>query len=74
VKHERTCLAIRLSRAITAGLALGAVLAGCASAPPPPTYAQADLRAACDRQGGWWRPNVVSTGGLCEVQAPGGRH
>jgi hypothetical protein len=67
---------IHLWRALPVALILGAagvVFSACAIAPMPPTYAQADLQAACQRQGGWWRTNLfLGTDGLCEIQAPGG--
>ena len=57
-------------------LILGAVVTGgCAAAanpPSPPSYTQAELKAACERQGGWWRANLLlDNGGLCENQATG---
>lgn len=54
-------------------LALGLLLApGCSlvAAPPPvPTYAAEELRATCERTGGWWRGDLIA--GFCEYQAPG---
>jgi hypothetical protein len=48
------------------GLAL-AGLTGCAvSGPPvPPTYTPAELRARCERGGGWWHPDALGEG-YCE--------
>lgn len=47
-----------------------ACLVGCvATAPVPPTYTQADLQAACDRQRGWWRPDGLR-GGYCDFRGP----
>lgn len=71
----RTLRLTRLSRTMAARLMLGAfgvAFAGCGTAPSPPIYSQADLKAMCERQGGWWRADLLSTGGLCEIQAPGG--
>ena len=52
---------------VAAGL-LAATLAGaggCTGAPIPPTYTQEELRAACERHGGWWHSDDL-TGGFCE--------
>ena len=62
----------RLLRTMAVALILGAVVPGCATTQNPPTYTQADLKAACERQGGWWRPNLLlDKGGLCENQGTG---
>jgi hypothetical protein len=53
--------------AVALGAALGAC-AGCASTPIGPTYTQDELRAACERQRGWWRPDGL-IGGFCEFRA-----
>jgi hypothetical protein len=54
-----------------AGVALGAaacgLLAGCAGMPTEPTYTDAELRAICERQGGWWRGELIA--GYCEYQS-----
>ena len=54
------------------GCALLAVslLAGCSRVPIPPTYTQEELRAICERQGGWWHPDGL-VGGYCEYQTDG---
>jgi len=61
---------IRLWRALTACL-LGALAAGlfaaCTTAAIPPTYTQAELRAICERRGGWWRGELIQ--GYCEYQS-----
>lgn len=44
-----------------------AILAGCSSVPIPPTYTQDELKAICERHGGWWRPDDLM-GGFCEYQ------
>jgi hypothetical protein len=53
--------------------ALGAAccLLGCAtgSSPLPPAYTQDELKAACDRQRGWWRPDELR-GGYCDFRGP----
>jgi len=50
---------------VVLGLALvGAILGGCATAPIPPAYTKEELKAMCERQGGWWRPNILD--GYCE--------
>jgi hypothetical protein len=45
------------------------ILVGCGSTERPPLYTPAELRATCERQGGWWRPNILD--GYCEYQFPG---
>jgi hypothetical protein len=47
-------------------LAVGALLTGCAGLPQGPTYTDAELRAICERQGGWWRGALIP--GYCEYQ------
>ena len=50
---------------VACGLAVIAMaLTGCATAPIPPTYTQDELKFACERHGGWWRPNILD--GYCE--------
>lgn len=46
------------------GLGAGGLLAACGSAPHGPTYTDAELRAACEREGGWWRGGLIP--GYCE--------
>jgi hypothetical protein len=41
------------------------ILAGCSSVPIPPTYTQDELKAICERHGGWWHPDGQA-GGYCE--------
>jgi hypothetical protein len=43
------------------------ILAGCSSVPIPPTYTQDELKAICERHGGWWHPDEL-VGGFCEYQ------
>jgi len=50
------------------GAALGGIVAGCSSVPIPPTYTQPELRAICERRGGWWHDDDLM-GGFCEYQA-----
>jgi len=45
------------------------LLVGCSSAPIPPTYTQAELKAECDRHRGWWRPDEL-LGGYCDFRGP----
>lgn len=49
---------------LSAGVA--ACVVGCATTTPiPPTYTQDELKAICDRHGGWWHPDELM-GGYCE--------
>jgi hypothetical protein len=45
---------------------LAGVLGGCAGLPAGPTYTDQELRAICERQGGWWRGTLIP--GYCEYQ------
>ena len=36
----------------------------------PPTYTQAELKAICERRGGWWHDDDLM-GGFCEYQSAG---
>jgi hypothetical protein len=49
--------------ALLAAAAL-AVLPACASVAPGPTYTEAELQVKCQREGGWWRGNLIP--GYCE--------
>ena len=46
-------------------------LLGCATGASPvaPAYTQDELKAACDRQRGWWRPDDLR-GGYCDFRGP----
>jgi hypothetical protein len=59
----------RVAAAAALAISAGALLAGCASWPWPqePTYTDAELKAICERQGGWWRGNLIP--GYCEYQS-----
>jgi hypothetical protein len=57
-------------RAVCLGAGAVAGLLGCGTgAPVPPTYTQDELKAACDRHRGWWRPDDL-LGGYCEFRGP----
>ena len=51
------------SRRILAGVLLGAgvcgLFAACSTVAYPPTYTQAELKADCERRGGWWLGDLV---------------
>jgi hypothetical protein len=61
----------QIGRWAVAGALLAAsasvLLAGCSGVVYPPTYTQAELRAMCERRGGWWRGDLIP--GYCEYQA-----
>jgi hypothetical protein len=63
--------ASRFPRRVLAGVLLGAGLCGlfaaCSTVPIPPTYTDAELKAICERRGGWWRGGLIP--GYCEYQA-----
>jgi len=60
----------------TRNILLGALLAAgacglftaCGSLPQGPTYTDDELRAICERNGGWWRGELIA--GYCEFQSP----
>lgn len=56
------------SRVVLLGLTM-TILAGCGGIARPPLYTPEELRATCERQGGWWRPDMLD--GYCEYQLPG---
>jgi hypothetical protein len=43
------------------------LFAGCAGMPTEPTYTDAELKADCQRRGGWWRGELIA--GYCEFQS-----
>jgi hypothetical protein len=45
----------------------GTILAGFGRVPIPPTYTQDELKAICERHGGWWHLDEL-VGGFCEYQ------
>ena len=53
---------------LSVGFSASAVLAACATSPIPPTYSQAELKAACERHGFWWHPDELM-GGYCELDS-----
>jgi len=52
--------------ALLGATALG-LFSGCAGMPQGPTYTEAELKAQCERRGGWWRGSLIP--GFCEYQA-----
>jgi hypothetical protein len=59
-------LARRLLLAALLAVAVGGLLSACGTMPPGPTYTDDELRAMCERRGGWWRGNLIP--GYCEYQ------
>jgi len=57
-----------MRKAALLGILLGAlVLSGCAANwTTEPVYTKDDLKARCERTGGWWRPNILD--GHCEYE------
>ena len=56
----------RLLGAVLLAGCVGGLLAGCAGLPQGPTYTDAELKAICERRGGWWRGELIA--GYCEFQ------
>jgi hypothetical protein len=59
-------LARRLLLAALLAAAVGGLLSACSTMAPGPTYTDDELRAMCERRGGWWRGNLIP--GYCEYQ------
>lgn len=57
--------AMAWTRVVLLGLAV-TVLVGCGNTARAPLYTPEELKATCERQGGWWRPNILD--GYCEYQ------
>jgi hypothetical protein len=61
----------RIGRGLVVGVLLVAgaavLLGGCSGVVYPPTYTEAELKAMCERRGGWWRGQLIP--GYCEYQA-----
>jgi hypothetical protein len=59
------------TRKILLGALLVAATCGlfsaCSTMPQGPTYTDAELKAICERRGGWWRGDLIA--GFCEYQA-----
>ena len=57
-------------RKVLFGILLAAAVAGlfsgCSSMPQGPTYTDSELKASCERRGGWWRGELIA--GFCEFQ------
>jgi len=56
-------------RAVVLGLVSVALIGCTTGAPILPTYTQDELKARCDRQRGWWRPDELM-GGYCDFRGP----
>jgi len=58
------------TRKILLGALLVAATCGlfsaCSTMPQGPTYTDAELKASCERRGGWWRGELIA--GFCEFQ------
>ena len=61
MKRRKILLGVLLAGA-AAGLG-----SGCSSMAQGPTYTDAELRASCERRGGWWRGDLIA--GYCEFQS-----
>jgi hypothetical protein len=48
------------------GLGVCGLFTACSTTPIPPLYTQEEVKASCQRHGGWWRPNLFE--GSCEYQ------
>jgi len=70
MRTERT--ATRFTRRLPAVLLVAGVcgiLTACSTVPIPPTYTQAELKAICERRGGWWHEDNLWGRGFCEYQS-----
>jgi hypothetical protein len=57
----------RILAAVLLGAGLCGLFAACSTVPIRPTYTEAELKAICERRGGWWRGGLIP--GYCEYQA-----
>jgi hypothetical protein len=56
-------------RGLGLAVALG-LAAGCSvTVGTPSAYTEEELRAECERTGGWWRGDLIAN--FCEYQSPG---
>jgi hypothetical protein len=51
-------------------MVLIALLLGCGTARIEPPYTEVELKAICERRGGWWHDGTIREG-FCEYQTPG---
>jgi hypothetical protein len=62
---------VQVGRWLVAGVLIaacaGVLLGGCSGVAYPPTYTEAELKAMCERRGGWWRGQLIP--GYCEYQS-----
>jgi hypothetical protein len=49
------------------GMGVGGAFSACTTVPIPPPYTDEELRAQCERRGGWWRGSLIP--GYCEYQS-----
>ena len=56
-----------MTRLILGALVL--LLLGCGGARIEPTYTEEELKAICERRGGWWHEGTLREG-YCEYQSP----
>ncbi len=67
IDETRNRIGRRLVGVCLLGAAVCGFLAACSTVPYPPTYTEAELKAICERRGGWWRGELIA--GYCEYQA-----
>ena len=66
-RGRRARAPLKLVGAALLCVGVAGVLGGCAGWPQAPTYTDAELKAMCERRGGWWRGDLIA--GYCEFQA-----
>ncbi|HET8529809.1 MAG TPA: hypothetical protein VFO08_01565 [Methylomirabilota bacterium] len=55
-----------MSKTLLLGLTVCVSLTACTTMSNAPPYSQAELRASCERRGGWWRGSLIPY--YCEFQ------
>ena len=74
IQRIRNLIGRRLVASVLLAFAAGLLLGACSSVAYPPTYSQDELKAMCQRRGGWWRgdliPNYCEFQGAMLIQAP----
>ncbi len=59
----------RIAASVFIALGACALLTACSTVPIQPPYTQAELKAICERRGGWWHDDNLMGRGFCEFQS-----
>ena len=64
--NVRSLLFRRMLAIVLLGAGMCGLFSACSTTAYPPTYTDAELKAQCERRGGWWRGSLIA--GYCEFQ------